>query len=86
MVKTYPCLCFVGQRTGPGNEHNKTQRLPISCNSDITSFLTAGPRRTIIWLIKIEGHRPPDNNVVSRALQFYALRLVAASQLASFTR
>ena len=73
MVKTYPCLCFVGQRTGPGNEHNKAQCLPISRDSDVTYFLTAGTGRTIIWLIKNEGHRPPDNNEVSRALPFYAL-------------
>ena len=45
--------------------------------ASLRSFLTAGPGRTIIWLIKIEGHRPPDNNEVSRALPFYALGLVA---------
>ena len=44
------------------------------------------PGRTIIWLIKNEGHRPPDNNEVSRALPFYALRSVGASQLPSFAR
>ena len=60
--------------------------LPISRDSDITSFLTAGPGRTIIWLITIEGHRPPDNNEVPRALPFYALRSVAPSQLLSFAR
>ena len=48
--------------------------LPISRDSDVTSFLTAGPGRTINWLIKIEGHRPPDNNEVTRALPFYTLR------------
>ena len=42
--------------------------LPISHDSDVTSFLTAGPGRTINWLIKIEGHCPSDNNEVSRAL------------------
>ena len=73
MVKTYPRLCFVGQRTWPGNEHNKAQCLPISRHSDVTFLLTARPGRTIIWLIKIEGHRPPDNNEISRALPFYAL-------------
>ena len=77
---------FLGQRTGPGNEHSNAQYLPISHGSDVTSFLTAGPGRTINWLIKIEGHRPPDNNEVSRASPFYALRSQAASQLARFAR
>ena len=31
-------------------------------------------------------HRLPDNNEVSRALPFYALRLLAAVQLPSFAR
>ena len=53
--------------------NNIAQCLPISRDSDVTSFLTAGPLRMIIWLIKIEGHRPPDNNEVSRALPFYEL-------------
>ena len=75
-AKTYPY--FVVQRTGPGNEHDKVQCLPISRDSDVTSFLTAGPGRTIIWLIKIEGHRTVDNNKVARALPFYALRSEAA--------
>ena len=71
----------MGQRTGPGNEHNKAQCSPTSCDSDVTSFLTAGPGRTIIWLIKIEGHHRPDNNEISRALPFYVVRSVAASSL-----
>ena len=86
MVKTYPCLCFAGQRIGPGNEHNKAQCLPISRDSDVTTFLIAGPGRMIILLIKIEGHRPPDNNEVSCVLPFYVLRSVAASPLPSFAR
>ena len=83
-LKHIHSLCFVGERTGPGNEHNKAKCLPISRDSDVTSFLTAGTGRMEIWLIIIEGHRPPDNNVVSRALAFYALRSLAASHLPSF--
>ena len=42
-LKHIHSLYFVGQRTGPGNEHNKAQCLSISSDSDVTSFLTAGP-------------------------------------------
>ena len=85
-LKHIHCSYFVGQGTGPGNEHNKAKCLPISRDSNVTSFLTAGPGRTIIWLIKSEGHRPPANNEVSCSLPFYTLRSVAASQLPSFAR
>ena len=86
-LKHIHSLYFVGQRTGPGNEHNKTQCLPISRDSDVTSFLTAGSDgRPKIWLMKNEGHRPLDNNEVSRALPFYALRSLVASQPPSFAR
>ena len=85
-LKHIHSLYVVGHRTGPGNWHNKAQCLPISLDSDVTSFLTAGPGRTINWLIKNEGHRSPDNNEVSRALPFYGLRSLDASQLASFAR
>ena len=36
--------------------------------------------------MKNEGHRPPDNSEVSRALPFYALRSLAASQPPRFAR
>ena len=83
-LKHIHSLYCVGERTGPGNEHNKAQCLPISRDSDVTSFLTAGPGRTEIWLIKIEGHRPPDNNEVSRALPSYSLRSLAAPLVMKF--
>ena len=73
MVKTYPCLCFVGQRNRPGNEHNKAQCLPISRDSDITSSSTTGPGRTKIWLIDFEGYHTIDKNEVPRALPLYKL-------------
>ena len=47
-LKHIHSLYFVGQRTGPGNEHNKAQCLSISRDSDVTSFLTVGAGGTII--------------------------------------
>ena len=78
MFQLLPCFCNVGQRNGPGNEHNNGQCLPISRDSDVTSFLTAVHGHTLIWLTKIEGHRSPDNNEVFRTLPFYTPHSVAA--------
>ena len=50
------------------NEHNKAWCLPIFRDSEVTSFLTAGPGCTKIWLIDFEGDRTTDKNKVSRAL------------------
>ena len=80
-LKHIHSLYFVEQRTGPGNEHNKAQCLPISRDSDVTSFLTAGPGRPKIWLMKNEGHRPPDNKEVSCALPACELHSLLSTPL-----